>query len=371
MDYQTWKEKIKDDDFPSVSRKQFEKLQQEYDFRIVKHHEKVGRCFVEGVCYTPTCKNNYIKVFQTMSKCGPYCNLCMGRRGLLVDEFPHIAKSIISNVDLTKLTSSSEKKMDFQCPERCSRCKKQHVWNAMIYKRTSRGDGCTLCSGNSNCSCIKKEVEFCCCRCKEIKPLKYKCGTKNLCTLCKRKEYDGSLKKFMKYLFRTTSQYIKNEPRKRGDISLEYLKQLYEIQEGKCYISGIPMKAGKHQDWKMSIERLDESIGYMNNNIVLICCEFQSGHRQHTIERWDLICHLVKGNLENLPDETDYLNQYVKHSKIYNYNTPKKRRQTNEDGQTKCNVCDCWLHADCYTKNSETICAGHVCQRRINYVLKQ
>lgn len=116
------------------------------------------------------------------------------------------------------------------------------------------------------------------------------------------------------------------------------------------------MNAGTHQNWKMSIERLDESVGYMNNNIVLICSEFQSPRRQQTFERWDLICSLVRGNMENLPDENEFLIQFVNNSKIRKTYINPKKIQTNDDGQTKCNMCDTWLNADCYTKSWRTIC---------------
>ena len=66
MDYRTWKEKT-EKKCPSVSRKQFEELQKEYGFYIVQEHKKLAKCSVEGVCYTPACKNNYTKQFQTMS----------------------------------------------------------------------------------------------------------------------------------------------------------------------------------------------------------------------------------------------------------------------------------------------------------------
>ena len=116
------------------------------------------------------------------------------------------------------------------------------------------------------------------------------------------------------------------------------------------------MNAGTHQNWKMSIERLDESVGYMNNNIVLICSEFQSPRRQQTFERWDLISSLVKGNMEHLPYENEFLIQFMNNSKIRKTYINPKKIQTNDDGQTKCNMCDKWLNADCYTKSWRTIC---------------
>jgi hypothetical protein len=354
MDYQTWKETKENN--KATTPEKLQKLQKEYGFHIVKANNACGKCVISGVCNTPSCNNDYIKEFRRINNTGPYCDLCIGRRDLLINEFPEIANSIISDVDFTKLTSSSNKKLDFECSFCCTHCGKNHVWNAIVFSRV-RGNGCPICSGRSCCSCINRDIEFCCFTCNEIKHLKQKCADCNVCKLCRRKFYDGDAIKYMKYLFSHTIQLMQKYPRKLGNITLEYLKYLYEIQGGECYISGITMNAGTHQNWKMSIERIDESVGYMNNNIVLICAEFQSGHRQQTIERWDYICSLVKGNMIDLPDENKFLIEYVNNSKIRKYNNQNaKKIQTNDDGQTKCNVCNIWLNAECYTKSWRTIC---------------
>jgi hypothetical protein len=354
MDYQTWKETNENNN--ATTPEKFKKLQTEYGFHIVKENKACGKCLISGICNTPSCNNDYIKEFRRINNTGPYCNTCTGKRDLLINEFPDVANSIISEVDFTRLTSCSNKKLDFECSVHCPHCHKKHTWNAILSSRV-RG-GCPICSGRKCCNCIKKDVEFCCFTCKELKPLVKKgAGKSNLCILCRRKFYDGNATKFIKVLFSSTLNTMKNVPRKSGDISLEYLEDLYQIQEGKCYISGITMNAGSHHHWKMSIERLNNNIGYMNNNVVLICSEFQSAHRQITIERWDYLTLLVRGNMENLPDEDEFLTEYVNNSKIRkNNNKNVKKIQTNDDGQTKCNVCDIWLNADCYTKSWRTIC---------------
>jgi hypothetical protein len=355
MDYKTWKKTKENNNSTNFER--LETLKKQYGFEMVEENNGAQKCIIGGVCNTPLCENTYRKQFRCINTTGPYCDKCAGinkRKGLLIDEFPEIANSIISDVDLTKITSCSGLKVKFECSQSCSRCKKKHVWNAMIANRV-KGNGCGLCANFLDCQCVNEEIEFCCYKCRKIKPLNEKCVSYRLCTLCRRKEADGNFKKHLKLLFNCTSKIMITDPRKKGDLTFEYLEQLYEKQEGKCYISGIKMNAGTHQNWKMSIERVDENLGYMNTNCVLICAEFQSGCRQHTKENWDTLCSLVQGNLTDIPDEMEYLIEYVKESKIPKTKI-RQKRQINNNGQTRCNVCHMWLDNNCFTKGNKTNC---------------
>eukprot|EP00438_Fugacium_kawagutii_P031688 Skav232917 [mRNA] locus=scaffold1477:695670:696545:- [translate_table: standard] len=59
-----------------------------------------------------------------------------------------------------------------------------------------------------------------------------------------------------------------------GDQVLSMLEQ----QGGRCYYSGVPLQYKQvHTDWRMSIERLDNSKGYTAENWVLIAIEFNTG----------------------------------------------------------------------------------------------
>jgi len=57
------------------------------------------------------------------------------------------------------------------------------------------------------------------------------------------------------------------------DITNKNLHELWEKQCGLCYYSHLPMKYDK-KVWMVSLERLDNSIGYIKDNIVLCCAEF-------------------------------------------------------------------------------------------------
>jgi hypothetical protein len=54
-----------------------------------------------------------------------------------------------------------------------------------------------------------------------------------------------------------------------------FLDGLMKKQKGLCYYSKLPMFSGPDVvDWKCTIERLDDSIGYLPSNVVLCCFEF-------------------------------------------------------------------------------------------------
>eukprot|EP01084_Bolivina_argentea_P213471 362543_1 len=81
---------------------------------------------------------------------------------------------------------------------------------------------------------------------------------------------------------RRSSKYRRSmheDTRNECSIALNYLFDVLEQQEFKCYYSGIPMTFQPKMDWKCSIERLDNMQGYIKGNVVLICWEFNSSDR--------------------------------------------------------------------------------------------
>jgi hypothetical protein len=60
-------------------------------------------------------------------------------------------------------------------------------------------------------------------------------------------------------------------------IDADALRELYDVQEGKCFFSGIPMGIGQ-REWKMSLKRFDTDVGYIPGNITLCAVEFNMQH---------------------------------------------------------------------------------------------
>ena len=72
--------------------------------------------------------------------------------------------------------------------------------------------------------------------------------------------------------------------RKRGHachITYRDILDMLVAQEGRCFYSGVPLEYNKpHRDWVMSLERLDNRFGYVENNCVLIAAEFNTADRR-------------------------------------------------------------------------------------------
>ena len=73
----------------------------------------------------------------------------------------------------------------------------------------------------------------------------------------------------------------KNKKRKqRGDdemdtpeISFDYFVNVYERQGGRCLYTGVPLCLAKKCDWMISLERVDDAVGYIPKNVALVCHE--------------------------------------------------------------------------------------------------
>lgn len=72
----------------------------------------------------------------------------------------------------------------------------------------------------------------------------------------------------------------KTSANKRGQDCSLTLSQVLDMlwqQFGRCYYSGVPLNYKQiHAPWRLSIERLNNSIGYTMENCVLIAVEFNT-----------------------------------------------------------------------------------------------
>lgn len=55
------------------------------------------------------------------------------------------------------------------------------------------------------------------------------------------------------------------------DITLDFLWEKYMIQGGKCYYTGLPLEINSKNPYTISIDRLDSSLSYSQDNVVLTC----------------------------------------------------------------------------------------------------
>lgn len=154
-----------------------------------------------------------------------------------------------------------------------------------------------------------------CCRCKEFKPKESFCERKDrvkidgsfqrktICIKCDNaatvKMRNSSFKMFLAYLFSNT----KNDCRKkRGyalDIDVDFLFDLYENQNGVCPLTGIKMTyvSGKGRTYSnISIDRIDNSIGYVKGNVRLVCLWANTAKNDLSNEHFVNLCKMVSSH---------------------------------------------------------------------------
>jgi hypothetical protein len=111
-------------------------------------------------------------------------------------------------------------------------------------------------------------------------------GLRNICKLCRRKENQytdknkrkiGSMNYHLNHPFKVLCNRCKSTHNKKGfiedfNISEEYLKELYELQNGKCFWSSINMDfntVGLNKLNTISVDRINTKIGYIIGNVIL------------------------------------------------------------------------------------------------------
>ena len=99
------------------------------------------------------------------------------------------------------------------------------------------------------------------------------------CKACKR-EYNRAFSSTLRGHVRNCLKHARYRARKRGQLfslDLHQVLHMLEQQGGCCYYSGVPLEYKRpHSDWRMSLERLDNSLGYTAENCVLIAIEFNT-----------------------------------------------------------------------------------------------
>ena len=66
-------------------------------------------------------------------------------------------------------------------------------------------------------------------------------------------------------------------------LTLHELLDMWKLQNGRCYYSNYPMNM--IDDYQISIERKNNKLGYIKENCVLICLEFNvGGHEIYNLE---------------------------------------------------------------------------------------
>lgn len=79
------------------------------------------------------------------------------------------------------------------------------------------------------------------------------------------------------YYLRKARTRSKGKPWKKSDLTNSYLEELWEIQDGKCAFSGLPLNVNAgHGNYPShfslaSLDRIDANEGYIRGNVQFVC----------------------------------------------------------------------------------------------------
>jgi hypothetical protein len=128
-----------------------------------------------------------------------------------------------------------------------------------------------------------------CKQCNEIKPVycysqgkSYKSGIRlTKCIKCYRKLVCPYAR-----LLDSAKSHSKDRRHPPPEITVDYLKQMFKQQNGICPVRGEKMKEkeGDGDPFNMSLERKNNSIHYIKDNVVLICQKYQVSKGDYSVQ---------------------------------------------------------------------------------------
>lgn len=170
---------------------------------------------------------------------------------------------------------------------------------------------------------VNEKEELLCCKCKiyqhscefhndKNQPCrKYKSSECKTCQRIRKQKYwrlkeEFNLELLLRGLLNGCKQRVLGHTTKFGkykgmelNITFDDLLLLYYKQKGKCAISGIEMSyiiGGGRKDTNISIDRLDNSKGYVLNNIQLVCVQVNMMKGTLNKERLVFFCKNIVNN---------------------------------------------------------------------------
>jgi hypothetical protein len=88
-------------------------------------------------------------------------------------------------------------------------------------------------------------------------------------------------------------------------ISVEYVKSIWQKQEGRCAYTKLPLTADANQLTTMSLDRIDSDVGYVEGNVQLVCVSINRMKLDYPEHQFIQLCHCVAQNnsIKDYPTE--------------------------------------------------------------------
>lgn len=80
------------------------------------------------------------------------------------------------------------------------------------------------------------------------------------------------------------------------DLTPEFLMDLWNVQDGKCFYSGLEMTYDRNDLYTVSVDRVDSNKGYTQDNVVLCCWSVNSMKNSYSTDEFLFLCNSVVEN---------------------------------------------------------------------------
>ena len=144
-------------------------------------------------------------------------------------------------------------------------------------------NGFGLCSGHLPIQICKNEY----------------CGREytRFCRNCKIKDVETRLKTNL-HLIKDNDKRCKKDSRHvESDLTVDYLLNCFEVQEGKCYYCQLELSADATDKSlnQISIERIHSSVAHLTFNVVITCLMCNYAKNDMAYGKWQTLMHILQG----------------------------------------------------------------------------
>lgn len=152
-------------------------------------------------------------------------------------------------------------------------------------------------------------TEKLCSNCQNIKPVadfrKDITGVDGYSSKCKKCQYEICTDSRKAYLIKNWAKILFLHAKKHNkydfDIDEQFVSELYEIQNGKCFWFNVDLKPSNEAKYpsQPSLDRLDREKGYTRDNVVLACYTANIGRNTSTVEIFQEFIKELKKSLND------------------------------------------------------------------------